>query len=704
MAQKITYDLLTKLFDRNTFFSLAQEMIAQKEAGTYRLVYVNIDSFKMVNEQYGIESGDEVLKWVGESLQRLTDATSGICARISSDNFAMLYEDELVCQSMIDDTYSMAVCPPAINKKIKLTVGRYIVKDKSLPVVSMFDRARIAAGQIKGDYEVSFNFYDDSMRNLLIKKQSIMDNMEDAVANHEFTVWYQPQYNHLNRKIVGVEALVRWKRDGQFISPAEFIPLFEQNGFIYKLDKYVWETVCNDISKWIDAGNEPVPVSVNISRKDILHDDFIDTLRNLLARYRIDYKYMRLEITESAFAEETGLVTKKVNELIRLGFVVEIDDFGSGYSSLNTIKDVPASVLKLDMRFFEQTNNVQRAGLVIESTIRMAKWLGMSVIAEGVEEEAQADFLKSIGCHYIQGYYYAKPMPKEDFELLMKKSKLEPRLDRLKALDTFKNSNFWDPNSLETLIFNSYVGGACIFEYRNGRTQVVRINDQYGKAFGKIKPPDGLIESPLITECPDPEARKLFLDTTEKAIETSNIEVCELMMSDGVHTEYVRVAMRVLAKTDDRALLYALITNQTAQREAEMHEKNMLKQLDAALEAVNAAVTVTRYGKDSLSEVLYVSSNFRNMFEYTEEEFEKGFANINNLICKEDRPKYEHMMLGLKEEGDKMSCDFRAEKKDGTYRYMTSVNTLIAMDGVEGDVIVTVASDVTELYPDEVEN
>ena len=701
MAQKITYDLLTKLFDRNTFFSLAQEMIAQKEEGTYRMVFVNIDSFKMVNEQYGIECGDEVLKWVGESLQRLTDATSGICARISSDNFAMLYEEELVCQSMIDDTYSIAVCPPAINKKIKLTVGRYIVKDKSLPVVSMFDRARIAAGQIKGDYEVSFNFYDDSMRNLLIKKQSITDNMEDAVANHEFVVWYQPQYNHANRKIVGVEALVRWKREGQFVSPAEFIPLFEQNGFIYKLDKYVWETVCNDISKWIDEGNELIPVSVNISRKDILHDDFIDTLRNLLARYRIDYKYMRLEITESAFAEETGLITKKVNELIRLGFVVEIDDFGSGYSSLNTLKDVPASVLKLDMRFFEQTSNVQRAGLVIESTIRMAKWLGMSVIAEGVEEEAQADFLKSIGCHYIQGYYYAKPMPKEDFELLMRKSKKEPRLERLKALDTFKNSNFWDPNSLETLIFNSYVGGACIFEYRNGRTQVVRTNDQFEKAFGKIKPPEGLIESPMITESPDPEARKLFLDTVEKTIETSNIEICELKMSDGEHIEYVRVAMRVLAKTDDRALLYSLLTNQTAQIEAEMHERNMLKQLDAALEAVNAAVTVTRYGKDSLSEVLYVSSNFRNMFEYTEEEFEKGFANINKLICEEDRPKYEHMMLSLKEEGDKMSCDFRARKKDGTYRHMTSVNTLIAMDGVEGDVIVTVASDVTELYPEE---
>ena len=701
MAQKITYDLLTKLFDRNTFFSLAQEMIAQKEEGTYRMVFVNIDSFKMVNEQYGIESGDEVLKWVGESLQRLTDATSGICARISSDNFAMLYEEELVCQSMIDDTYSMAVCPPAINKKIKLTVGRYIVKDKSLPVVSMFDRARIAAGQIKGDYEVSFSFYDDSMRNLLIKKQSITDNMEDAVANHEFVVWYQPQYNHANRKIVGVEALVRWKREGQFVSPAEFIPLFEQNGFIYKLDKYVWETVCKDISKWIDEGNEPIPVSVNISRKDILHDDFIDTLRNLLARYRIDYKYMRLEITESAFAEETGLITKKANELIRLGFVVEIDDFGSGYSSLNTLKDVPASVLKLDMRFFEQTSNIQRAGLVIESTIRMAKWLGMSVIAEGVEEEAQADFLKSIGCHYIQGYYYAKPMPKEDFELLMKKSKKEPRLERLKALDTFKNSNFWDPNSLETLIFNSYVGGACIFEYRNGRTQVIRTNDQFEKAFGKIKPPEGLIESPMITESPDPEARKLFLDTVEKTIKTSNIEICELRMSDGEHIEYVRVAMRVLAKTDDRVLLYSLLTNQTAQIEAEMHERNMLKQLDAALEAANAAVTVTRYGKDSLSEVLYVSSNFRNMFEYTEEEFEKGFANINNLICEEDRPKYEHMMLSLKEEGDKVNCDFRARKKDGTYRHMTSVNTLIAMDGVEGDVIVTVALDVTELYPEE---
>lgn len=237
----------------------------------------------------------------------------------------------------------------------------------------------------------------------------------------------------------------------------------------------------------MNEGKNPVPVSVNVSRRDILHDDFIDVITAITSKYDIPVDMLRLEITESAFSESTKEIISKANELAKLGYVVEIDDFGSGYSSLNSLKDVDASVLKLDMKFFEGGGNAQRAGNIVESIVRMARWLGMTVIAEGVEDVKDADYLKSVGCYYIQGYLYSKPLPVDEYEKLFCNENKEYVMSRLQTLKNLNNNEFWDPKSMETLIFNSYVGGACIFEYRNGVTEVLRTSDEYVKQFGSIK-------------------------------------------------------------------------------------------------------------------------------------------------------------------------------------------------------------------------
>lgn len=693
-----TYDFLTELYDRTTFFDVAQRLINKHEANYYRIVFVNIDNFKVINEQYGIEKGDEVLKHVANCLKRLMLDVQGICGRVSADNFALLYRTELAAKETIDDAYKHAVEPPCIDRKIRIRVGRYTISDKSLSVVSMYDRARLAASYIRGNYEKNIEEYDDSMRSELIKKQAIIDAMDDGIKNNEFELWYQPQYNHETGAIIGAEVLVRWNRDGQYISPADFIPVFEQNGFIYRLDRYVWEHACMTLRKWIDQGEDPVPISVNVSRRDVLHDNFIDVITELIDKYKIDHNLFRLEVTESAFAEATGTITDKVMKLISMGFIVEIDDFGSGYSSLNTLKDVPASVIKLDIRFFESTKNIQRAGTIIESVIRMAKWLGMAIIAEGIEDKELADYLKSVGCYYIQGYYYAKPMPEKEYEELLRNSRKEPELSRLKRLKNLENNEFWNPRSLETLIFNSYVGGACIFEYRNGKTEIMRTNDQYLDQFGEIKDFVGAGEPPMVSEYALPEDREKFFETVRRAIDTSDIASCELRLSDGEHMEFVRVDLRVISKTDDRVIIYGILSNMTKQRAAEMHERNLLKQLDVIVDSLHGAITATVYDKQGKGKEIYINRGFYSIFGYDREEFDEKFRSKTELIIPEDRPKFEKTIQGLCKDGKRRICNFRATAKNGETLWIHTVNSKMCMDGIDDPVILSVATDITEMH------
>ncbi|NLH63673.1 MAG: EAL domain-containing protein, partial [Erysipelotrichaceae bacterium] len=212
------------------------------------------------------------------------------------------------------------------------------------------------------------------------------------------------------------------------IPPDRFIPIFEKNGFVYEMDKYVWERTCMFLHQWIAEKRNPLPVSVNISRYDIFQDDIVQIMRDLLDKYAIPVSLLRLEITESAFAQSSRRVVSVAKELVDHGFTVEIDDFGSGYSSLNTLKDVPAQIIKLDMKFFSASDEFQRGGSIVESMVRMAKWLNMTVIAEGVETVRQADFLKTVGCYYIQGYLYAKPMPADDYARLASQGTKQPHL------------------------------------------------------------------------------------------------------------------------------------------------------------------------------------------------------------------------------------------------------------------------------------
>lgn len=564
------WDALTGLYSRSAFFEKATAMLQEHEAGYYVMVGFDIDNFKVINDQYGNHKGDSVLKFIADALHEGIEKLGGICSRITADNFALFYPACHIDTKPVLEMWNTVTALDGSIMPISFSMGRYIADDLSLTANAMYDRALIAKASIKGRYDIHIAFYDESMRERILRVQEITSEMNIALTSGQFETWLQPQYNHATGALIGAEALVRWHHPKKgIISPDVFISVFEKNGFIYEMDKYIWEQVCILLRDWMDEGRIPLPVSVNISRYDVFRDDMIDVLTGLVEKYKIPVDLLRLEMTESAFAQSTQQIIDVVKKLVDFGFTVEIDDFGSGYSSLNTLKDVPAQVVKLDMRFLKDEANSDRGGNILESVIRMVRWLGMSVIAEGVETMEQADYLCSIGCSYVQGYLYARPMPVHEYEEIAAVCKKEARMLAPEMVETSDHETFWNPKSLDTLIFNSYVGSACIFESFHGKFELLRINKQYvTEILGAEATMDSAMKFDIVSRM-DEHNYKKFRKNIEKAIENWNESTCEIELNDlpnRIGSTYLEVTVRAIAKTGEHMLFYAVIHDVTAQR------------------------------------------------------------------------------------------------------------------------------------------
>ena len=414
-------DPLTGLYNRETFFEKAAEMINAREAGYYVMACFDINGFKVINDRFGISRGDAILKYIGKIFEDGFDRLGGIACRVTADNFAVLYPHSLADSAMLADIREKAHTPECSPQPITFSIGRYPVEDKTLSPDAMFDRAMIAESSVKGRYDIHIAYYSEKMREKILQEQAIINEMNLSLKNGNFEIWLQPQYEHPSGKIFGAEALVRWRNPAvnEIILPGKFISLFEGNGFIYELDKFIWEHTCMILRRWLDSGISPLPLSVNVSRYDIFRNDFYSTVTGLVEKYNIPVELLRLEITESAFAKSTEQITTVVRQLSDYGFTTVIDDFGSGYSSLNALKDVPADIIKLDMRFFTGDGISSRGEHILKAVVGMAAELKIQVVAEGVESREQADFMDSIGCGYVQGYLYAHPMPLEEYEKIV---------------------------------------------------------------------------------------------------------------------------------------------------------------------------------------------------------------------------------------------------------------------------------------------
>lgn len=424
---RIEHDTLTGTYNKDAFCRRAAEMISEHPTHYFLLVATDIERFKLINDSFGTAEGDKLLHYVGQRLQAEMQKVGGICARHSADHFVALVPtsaDDGGLHSVIKRAEEDINGYP-LKMHITLKFGIYPVNDLRIPVSLMCDRALLASDSAKNRYDHPCAYYDDTIRQKLLLEQQITDEMKRALKRGQFQVYLQPKYDLLSERIAGAEALVRWMHPKLgFLAPDAFIPLFEKNGFITELDNYVWDQTCRLIADWIARGGKYVPVSVNVSRRDIYRENLPELFSALVKKYGLQPCQLHLEITETAYAENPAQLISVVSRLKKLGFTIEMDDFGSGYSSLNMLSELPIDVLKLDMHLIQRETGKKNDRNILSFIISLAKWMNLLVVAEGVETRQQVEVLRNLDCNYVQGYYYAKPMPAEKFTYILLHSNL----------------------------------------------------------------------------------------------------------------------------------------------------------------------------------------------------------------------------------------------------------------------------------------
>lgn len=406
------YDSLTGLYTRQAFFHHAERILKSNPENDYDLIAIDLENYKLTNSQYGERKSDEFLSYFGEQVNALFP--NGMTGRFGGDLFIVMIKSEDELESEQIDAAIRTVLRKAPIPHQVAKIGIYRKVDKSMPVVASCDHIFLMIKRIKGIYKENVIYYTDEMKEKLIEEQYIQECMDEALEKEQFQVYYQPKHDCETEKVTGAEALIRWNHPKYgFMSPGQFIPLFERNGFITKIDSYVIKKVCGDMKEWIDKGITPVPVSINVSRRDFFEKGWIAEQLELINSKELNPELLHIEVTESLYVENADIIIEQVKKIQSFGHPIEMDDFGSGYSSLGMLADFPLDVVKLDISFVKR---IEINEIVIEAIISLAHKMGFKVVAEGVETEKQYKILKGLGCDYIQGFYFSKPLNKEDFE------------------------------------------------------------------------------------------------------------------------------------------------------------------------------------------------------------------------------------------------------------------------------------------------
>ncbi|MDO4548667.1 MAG: diguanylate cyclase, partial [Clostridia bacterium] len=413
-------DSLTGLYSREAFFEKADELISQKPSGYYSILAIDLDDFKLINEQFGRGEGDRLLKGMAERMARSAHSSGGLVGRVYADNFAVICPSE-----HISSFYDIIKTPlSGANRHTaffisSVHIGR-CVATQGRTATDIYDRATIARNSVKRRYDKRVADFDEHMLEAGVQAQSMANEMDEALARGQFEVWYQPQYDIRTGEIIAAEALTRWMRPHYgIVAPGEYIPLFEKNGFIYKLDLYVWDIVAKTTGRRIKQGKKVVPVSVNISGFDIRQSDIADVFAETASRHGVDARYMRIELSEKTFTNLPESAMETIKRLRDMGFTLCMDSFGANGTSLSAIKSGIVSAIKLDAGLLKDISNCSRAAGVIDSLVKLAANMDMDVIAKGIESQCQIESLKKAGCDMGQGFGYTKPMAGRDFEELL---------------------------------------------------------------------------------------------------------------------------------------------------------------------------------------------------------------------------------------------------------------------------------------------
>jgi diguanylate cyclase (GGDEF)-like protein len=454
LIDQMEYDRLTGLYSQVFFCHRVRQVLQQNPETQYDLLCSNIENFRFINEVFGLTVGDQVLRLIARELQYGLPGEH-FCGRLQADIFACM-----LARGPFDLESALSCATERIRKEsgvksFSMKWGVYAITDIHLPVEQMCEWALLACNSISKTHDRTVAVCNDALRQTLLREKTLENGMEAALNTRQFEIFYQPKFSLRSNRIGGAEALVRWNHPTLgLLLPEQFIPLFERNGFITRLDRYIWEEVAVTIHNWELRGMPPVPVSVNVSRADIYNADLEAVMMDIRRRHQIKPSLLHLEITETAYTEDPRQLYDVVTKLRGAGFVIEMDDFGSGYSSLNMLNELPIDILKLDVKFLKEGLERGKRRSILSFVVSLARWLDLQVIAEGVESSEQVEKLRNAGCNFAQGHYFSPPLPHLEFEQFLQ------NVDDFEEENTLKDDNILEKTRLlEAAAYEDYLTG-----------------------------------------------------------------------------------------------------------------------------------------------------------------------------------------------------------------------------------------------------
>ncbi len=686
-------DELTGIYNQQTFFECTAKLLSEHPEESFCLIYWNIRKFRTTNDLFGWEAGDKILVHWANTLREVLHDEMAVYGRLDHDNFLCCVTERFLENSEWTKLGEISYSTGEAEYYFYSCCGLYRITDRTLPMSNMIDKARAAMETIKNNYMTLYAWYDESMWSSLLEEQRMNSEFKTAIAERQFKVYYQPICRSSDGLITSAEALIRWQHPTKgMISPGMFIPLFEKNGFISVLDRYVWDEVCAMQQSRLDQGLATVPVSVNVSRVEFYNPTLCDDIRDIAKRHNISPDLLKIEITESAYADNPVQVMDAVKKLHSYGFSVLMDDFGTGYSSLNMLKDLPIDVLKIDMRFLDDLDKDEKAAIVLESIIRLAKWMKLSVVSEGVETKKEWEYLRSVECDSVQGYYFYKPMPQDDFMELLDKSAAKstdllfhswPEEDD-SILDIFNHTN-----STESVLFYSMLGGMGLLEICENKAELIRVNKGFYEAlYGFAAYEHRILNIPF----EEPEL-SLLLEQCRIATEDAKVPQFQLhhKLDNGSYV-WLAVKLRYLGGNTHRSRYLISVDNINEQKRLEQeryitnYSTVLLKLFDRVyhLDYTSDAIELLHgSGDDFIQPQTQYSFDtfFQNLTEVTNSEDLKKLEILKNKTLLDETLKKEHTnclaihydVTTKNSVAGTIAYFFKAELPDGSERYICCV-------------------------------
>ncbi len=574
---EVTMHPLTGLHFIRSFMRTAKKFIKEIQPGAYYMAAIDMEYFRLFNKFYGRDVGDKLLIQIADCIRSVQEQYGGIAGHFNADDFCIIMPARMELVEQLRDEIVKRVDQWNDMSGFLPMIGVYQMNDLTVSPEIMYDRATMALSKVSGIHTQRIYKYDPKIERKMEEDWKLLLEIRNALLNDEFTFFAQPQCDITTGKIVGAESLVRWNHNTKgLVSPGVFIPVLEKTGFVPNLDRIVWKKVCQWLRSWIDRGYQPVPISINISRIDILSMDVPEYLLGLLHTYDLPSKYIKAEITESAYAEEDNKVSETVKRLREEGFLVMMDDFGSGYSSLNMLKSIPVDVLKIDMCFLEMDADEEQKGIsILESVVNMARLLDIPIIVEGVETQQHENFLRNMGCRYTQGYYYYRPMPLDQFETLLAD---ERRLDfeglRCKQVESLHVREFLDGNLFTDTMLNNILGPSVFYDVYENQIEITRVNEQYYQMSGISSGNETSYDKKLWNHVRDDD-RPLLFSLFERAYENhpgSAEGHIHYLRGDG-KVLWVYIKIFFLHEKEGHKVFYGSLMDMTYMREREKKEK-----------------------------------------------------------------------------------------------------------------------------------